>query len=302
MCLTTKQIEPKVATEDITCYKVLNIRDNGEYQTPYFSTIIPPEIIEGKKALKPELKEGETFFDKKLHVEGKCIHSYATEKNALFQLTYFSEVFECVIPKGALYYEGESNDYASSEIRFVKRIAERKETERVLSLKDIGKLDWDLDKDNIIKLFDKCGFLHNECDDKCKVPSGIGEVEPIVSEEEKTQMEELKNKNEALSYRLYLAFKYLEVNEAKNGEVIIAIVRRIFDQEPEVIIDIKQALDLFNFYFDSIKPLQKVCRIDAEATACAIASQKLIGKEATIVDYVKGVIETCNAVLSKITE
>lgn len=320
MCLITKQIEPIVATEDITCYKVLNLLNKGEYFTPYRSTFVPSEIIVGEKALKPELKEGETFFDKRLQIDGKCIHSYATEEESLKQISDFREVFECIIPKGALYYKGDSNDYASSEIRFVKKIAEHKVVNRVLPLillEDIGNLDWDLYKDNIINAFSEYGFLY---DDKCveeEVELVEVDVEPCEEEygdedeivdvskkEYEVQMEELEKKKEALSYRLYLAIKYVEENGIENGKIMILlpIVCRIFNQNPEVIIDIKQALDLYDFYFDIIKPLQRTCGIDTEASAITIVEQKLMGKETAIVNYIKGVIETCNTVLSKITE
>lgn len=129
MCLITKQSQSKIASKDITCYKVLlklenEINNTVFYISPvrhftYFSnrTDLDNEVFQAEKSylfenspdddLKPtyidnepvsyELNSG--FF----HMYKDYDSSVKAIKNSPLE-SYV--IFECVIPKGSHYYEG----------------------------------------------------------------------------------------------------------------------------------------------------------------------------------------------------
>lgn len=139
MCLITKTYEPKIAQEDIKCYKVLKYSRYGKnkYFTPFNGILISDTIINGAANFwaKGERNVLPWHYDKKkfsYNVGGGFIHTYKEyyEKVKYQYKSYqWNEyaVFECIIPTGALYYEGydsntEVESYASNCIKFVKRI------------------------------------------------------------------------------------------------------------------------------------------------------------------------------------
>lgn len=104
MCLYTTQKEPKIAQEDITCYKV--IRKN-------MTSLIYGEITwKIGKLYKTIMKatEEETRTSEKIRIVKQGFHSYKSPKDVK---KGYSEVInipciivECTIPKGSLYYDG----------------------------------------------------------------------------------------------------------------------------------------------------------------------------------------------------
>ena len=129
MCLVTKQLESKIASKDITCYKVLlklenEINNTVFYISPvrhfaYFSnrTDLNNKVFKAEKAywlenspdddLKPtyignepvsyELNSGFFHMYKDYDSAVKAVKSSPLESYV---------IFECVIPKGSHYYEG----------------------------------------------------------------------------------------------------------------------------------------------------------------------------------------------------
>lgn len=142
MCLITKQSQSKIATEDITCYKVLlklenTINNVVFYVSPvrhftYFQNNPDPNKV--FKAEKPYWLENLPFDDLKpnyiddegvvnpqpvsYQLNSGFFHMYKDYDSAVKEIgkvkeyeknvkivTELSVIFECVIPKGSHYYE-----------------------------------------------------------------------------------------------------------------------------------------------------------------------------------------------------
>ena len=137
MCLITKNAIPLTAKDDIVCYKVL-AKYGGAYKTPFKLMHVDDDIIEGKKNLVAEGMEdirGWTVCGlrrpSRYEINGGFIHCYTDHESAIERADFsvpkyepFVEmfVFECIIPKGTTYYEGNSWDICAKEIKFVKEV------------------------------------------------------------------------------------------------------------------------------------------------------------------------------------
>lgn len=139
MCLTTKTSVCSVSEKEIKCYKVL-LLDNGMYVTPYQRIFVPklvregniPFFADGEKNIRPDYCE-ETLSDSYLIGKG-FIHTYKYlgsafdfKKNLeIMHPDYVCGIFECEIPKGTKYYEGQDDyfemSFASEKIMFKKQI------------------------------------------------------------------------------------------------------------------------------------------------------------------------------------
>lgn len=132
MCLKIKERKQQTATHPITVYKIVVQIDNN-YYTPYTFTPISPETLQGlvpfeAKGKAHVIKDGLAFM-----ISKGTIHTYANASEA-FRIADLDNrllggrhiVYECEIPKGVKYYkgkgEGGNNEYASKQIRFVKRL------------------------------------------------------------------------------------------------------------------------------------------------------------------------------------
>lgn len=139
MCLKTKSYNPQIAQEDIKCYKVLKYeRYNKKYFTPFNGILVSDAIIngvanfwaKGEKNVLPS-RYGKKKFSS-YNVGGGFIHTYKEYDDKIkhqYRSYMWNEyaVFECIIPTGAIYYEGNDDNtqvksYASNCIKFVKRI------------------------------------------------------------------------------------------------------------------------------------------------------------------------------------
>lgn len=132
MCLRIKERKQQTATHPITVYKIVVQIDN-DYYTPYTYTPILPETLQGlvpfeAKGKAHVIKDAFGFMVKK-----GTIHTYANASEAFYIADFLNRktsahhiVFECEIPKGTKYYKGKGNskynEYASKQIRFVKRL------------------------------------------------------------------------------------------------------------------------------------------------------------------------------------
>lgn len=138
MCLVTTDIKHKIAKEDIVCYKLMHYLGGDEWRTPYQNFLVVLDVIEGKKDFCAD--DGEdlpkditpNMSSNIFYVGGGYIHTYASEIDAKVEKNQYPtnylhlSVFECIIPKGTKYLEGQDCDYmheyASERIRFVKKI------------------------------------------------------------------------------------------------------------------------------------------------------------------------------------
>ena len=153
MCLITKQSKSKIASEDITCYKVLlklenEINDTVFYISPvryftYFSnrTDLDNKVFKAEKAYWLENYPGDdlkqTYIDNEpvsYELNSGFFHMYKDYDSAVKAVKIIVPrekesyaVFECVIPKGSRYYEGVTSIYllpsiASDRLKIVKQI------------------------------------------------------------------------------------------------------------------------------------------------------------------------------------
>lgn len=159
MCLYCRPgSDPKVATEDIVCWKVLK---RNKYtlvpRTPYHLLYVTRDQIEGREDFVPERPcdcfnhpsggvVGEGFIHvhldrnnpiDKLYLFNQ-LHAHLDKSNSIDKLYCFNKlspdeddellIYECVIPKGTVYYEGTDNGHehvraaAAERIRFVRQI------------------------------------------------------------------------------------------------------------------------------------------------------------------------------------
>ena len=153
MCLITKQSKSKIASEDITCYKVLlklenEINDTVFYISPvryftYFSnrTDLDNKVFKAEKAYWLENYPGDdlkqTYIDNEpvsYELNSGFFHMYKDYDSAVKAVKILVPrekesyaVFECVIPKVSRYYEGVTSIYllpsiASDRLKIVKQI------------------------------------------------------------------------------------------------------------------------------------------------------------------------------------
>ena len=133
MCLFINQLEPKIADEDIVCYKLVRrTKIKGIYKSSFqgFEYIIRQlytnniDIRFVNKIIK-NLSPAYTSLCIYIIEEG-MFHSYAS---CLYPVTLsplpWCALLKCIIPKGAYYFEGyfdESPSYASSQIKILEEI------------------------------------------------------------------------------------------------------------------------------------------------------------------------------------
>lgn len=150
MCLVTEQLKSKIASEDITCYKVLlklenEISNTVFYVSPvrhftYFSnrTDLNNKVFKAEKAYGLEDSHGDDL--KQIYIDNEPVsyelnsgffHMYKDYDSAVKAIksspleSYV--IFECVIPKGSRYYEGVTSIYllpsiASDRLKIVKQL------------------------------------------------------------------------------------------------------------------------------------------------------------------------------------
>lgn len=126
MCLLIGEIDVKIATEDIVCYKIVEESNKGtlisivqrfEYilGKTYNNGIPDPEKIPYRKNLCGIVLYGGLF------------HSYSSPRNRPLDKDLKEVEVKCIIPKGAYYFAGSVNlsfieGYASSQIKIVEII------------------------------------------------------------------------------------------------------------------------------------------------------------------------------------
>lgn len=129
MCLESKTIFPKIAKEDIICYKVIDIKGYSVYNRSYqYDEHKINKANGGSRLIKDILFY---FFYRKKYLFVRYVfgilHSF---KSKYFALNLFNNlrkdesytIWECVIPKGSLYFEGYYNEYGSRKLKLVRRI------------------------------------------------------------------------------------------------------------------------------------------------------------------------------------
>ena len=124
MCLIASHIKPKVAEEDIVCYKILQV---------YSDKICSPYMEYKWKLGKVRRAWGWWNIPRNPDIEGiqkGCFHSFETLDDAVSEARVARGnlyVYECVIPKGTKYWAGTYSrmripSYASRKLKVVKKI------------------------------------------------------------------------------------------------------------------------------------------------------------------------------------
>ena len=128
MCLESKTVFPKIAKEDIVCYKVIDIKGYSVYNRSYqYDEHKINKANGGFRLIKDILFY---FFHKKYYFVGYVfgiLHLFAFKRYALNLLINLGKsdsytIWECVIPKGSLCFEGYYNEYGSRKLKLVRRI------------------------------------------------------------------------------------------------------------------------------------------------------------------------------------
>lgn len=136
MCCFSRTKRFKIADRNITCYKKLSIPENyfiginEVLRTPCTNTPVTKDIWSGKTPFlacgyfQPE--KIESGVDKGFYIiTSGVIHTFKYSFQAKKCLGEDSVIFECIIPKGTRYIEGDdgyNSCYASEKIKFVKKI------------------------------------------------------------------------------------------------------------------------------------------------------------------------------------
>lgn len=132
MCLYTKQTEPKIAEEDIICYKFY-IRDNEILFSPYQESRAPEIGIVANTELGKSYRPTDigSYIHNFLGFKrvDKGFHSFKTLEETKHEVNgYWNNlglvIFKCIIPRGSLYYKGIFGDryesYCSNSIKLIE--------------------------------------------------------------------------------------------------------------------------------------------------------------------------------------
>lgn len=160
MCLITKQLQSKIASKDITCYKVLFELENTinnvvfyvspfRHFTYFHNNPDPNKVFKAEKPywlenyqcddLKPNYIDDEGVVNPQpvsYELNSGFFHMYKDYDSAVKEIekqksakivTEKIVIFECVIPKGSHYYEGVTSVYslpsiASDKLKIVKQL------------------------------------------------------------------------------------------------------------------------------------------------------------------------------------
>ena len=128
MCLYTKQLEPKIAEEDIEVSKILK-KQNGRWVTPYrnypvkFNEVMEAESIYTKEYLLNPYNY-KIVYEYREITEGFFHSNNTDEVIKEFQIAHSREkkkcpevkVFKAIIPKGSEYYVGVRTDICSTKL------------------------------------------------------------------------------------------------------------------------------------------------------------------------------------------
>ena len=132
MCLESKTIFPKIAKKDIVCYKVIDIENYSVFNRNYqYNEHKINKAIGGFMLIKYILFYFFHFFYKKPYIfiryYSGILHSF---KSKDYTLNLFNNlrkdesytIWECIIPKGSLYFEGHYNEYGSRKLKLVRKV------------------------------------------------------------------------------------------------------------------------------------------------------------------------------------
>ena len=125
MCLFINYLEPKIADKDIVCYKLVKRTEIKGVQKSNIQRF--EYIIRQLYTNYFDIKYVDMLIKRRYNlsaIEEGMFHSYANYLSAITVLPNLV-VLECIIPKGAYYFEGYFGNYpsyASSQIKILEEI------------------------------------------------------------------------------------------------------------------------------------------------------------------------------------
>ena len=135
MCFTAKNsVKERIAEKDIHVQKVLCRDSSGKLHSPFYSKFIWKIGVEKRAKIEPIFydKYGLISIEEGLHsakgvklYSTKCGAWYCTNKSELVWICDYNEnmvVYDCIIPKGSVYYKNSGNEYVSNCLKLVKEI------------------------------------------------------------------------------------------------------------------------------------------------------------------------------------
>ena len=131
MCLYVTHLIPKIADKDIICYKcVRKAKIKGVYESSIgrFEYVIRQSYtnytdIKYTPAIIKHIQLANYLFLN--YIERGMFHSYVDYLPTMSVISSNYIALKCIIPKGAYYFEGHSNNipcYASSQIKILEEI------------------------------------------------------------------------------------------------------------------------------------------------------------------------------------
>lgn len=124
MCLETIETKERIAENEIVCYKILQMLDDGRFVTPFKRKKVSSKALYGKRLFKPSffsIKDirNDGYF-KKIRRGYIHVYSFCPKPNYLLPS---ERLFKCVIPKGTRYWcDNYYGEYAARKIRFVEEM------------------------------------------------------------------------------------------------------------------------------------------------------------------------------------
>lgn len=127
MCLCSKTNIPKIAKEDIVCYKIIERVSSNEYKSPYQGDeiIFNKTIIASKPTKKFNIMPTVDIDLKTIieyHIGEGFIHAFIAKEDArIYVLSHYcffnmgAAIVRCIIPKGSRYFVNIKNTEICSD-------------------------------------------------------------------------------------------------------------------------------------------------------------------------------------------
>ena len=126
MCFYVKKYQRKlVATEAITCYKIVKDHDEyGVFISQFRNFLYKLNTLYHSKIGVRNIKSADINNRGYNHVINEGLHSYSTYEKAVFRMFWRYEVIcEAIIPKGAeYYYNNKREEYVSNKLILTKEL------------------------------------------------------------------------------------------------------------------------------------------------------------------------------------
>ena len=153
---SNEEPQAKIATEDITCYKIINRSGSGRYYNPtdkngksqFWKIGFHAYVQEFRIIWDTWIQYGEYVIHEGLHSYKNTDHREICNIIAYYYTTGF-KIIKLIIPQGALYYENDL-EYVSNELIYVEDYIPKVSPLRISS----SNLDYDDDFDDFNDYYD----------------------------------------------------------------------------------------------------------------------------------------------------